>query len=159
MAANIFNSASFSDMPEGPAVDSGLSPRPSPGPAAALSPRLPASILTTRSGSGDAMHSFSQDELAAFTKFINEQLQGDADLAGDVPMNPATPALFDVVAKSVLLAYALLSFNSFLLFTIGPGCALLASVRALNGTVPLCPRLPQCRLLSPSFLRFLLLSS
>jgi hypothetical protein len=48
---------------------------------------------------------FTLEERRGFTEHLNQSLAGDADLAGFLPMDPNSNALFDVVAQGLLLAY------------------------------------------------------
>ena len=49
------------------------------------------------------LHSYSHEEVRAFTEYINAQLSGDPDLQGDLPINPDSGDLFRVASKGVLL--------------------------------------------------------
>lgn len=55
-------------------------------------------------GHSGSTHSYSHEELRAFVEFINERLNDDADLATDLPINPNSEQLFEVVGKGLLLA-------------------------------------------------------
>lgn len=60
--------------------------------------------VSYQSHGAGALHTYSHEELRAFTEFINEFLAGDVDLQSDLPVNPNSDGLFGVVAKGLLLA-------------------------------------------------------
>mmetsp|Transcript_13920 Transcript_13920/g.15375 ORF Transcript_13920/g.15375 Transcript_13920/m.15375 type:complete len:728 (-) Transcript_13920:42-2225(-) len=56
-------------------------------------------------GAHGGFHSYSREETRSFADYINYMLKDDPDLtsAGDIPIDPATDALFRVCAKGLLL--------------------------------------------------------
>jgi hypothetical protein len=50
------------------------------------------------------MHSYAEEEKTAFVEFINQQLAGDADLRGILPVDSATDDIFKVVRDGILLS-------------------------------------------------------
>jgi len=52
---------------------------------------------------GDVQHSYSEEEKIAFVDWINECLEGDADLKGKLPISVAGDALFKACTDGILL--------------------------------------------------------
>jgi hypothetical protein len=52
------------------------------------------------------MHSYSHEEVRAFSEYLNRSLKDDPDMKNDLPLNPQSGDLFRVAAKGVLLWYS-----------------------------------------------------
>lgn len=68
-----------------------------------LSARMSGKIIKTLGESTDTVHSYSEGEKIGFVEHINEALGEDPELNADLPIDPNTMDIFDVVAKGVVL--------------------------------------------------------
>jgi hypothetical protein len=58
-----------------------------------------------------SIHAFSKAEKCAFVRHINAALFNDGDLAGRIPIDPSTDAIFEAVRDGILLWYPMCIHN------------------------------------------------
>jgi plastin-1 len=63
----------------------------------------PPQLLRVHGAHASSVHSFAEEEKAAFSVYLSRALAGDADLAAHLPIDPASLELFSKVADGVLL--------------------------------------------------------
>jgi len=57
----------------------------------------------TQKGTGDTIHTFSEEEKAGYVDYINSTLAGEECLANILPVNPFSSDIFSVISNGVLL--------------------------------------------------------